>query len=547
MKNRKLTIRRIALTLLLPICQLGVPLAAAHAQATRASTDSGTATDSRWKGQLFRGIGARCGAGFWVTIDAVVRNGTISGTIERLDQNWKESNWNFSEEIDADGSFRIWAPFDLYSRWAQRTFDANMELKGSTRDGVKGKFAVYVENSTGWDCHGTFELDAVDRPPTAVATKSEAGGTAAPAVPTAESSPAHATDTGPTKDEPKTESRQPKAVAAADGAPAKTRTDPVAETPSAAQPAPTAEASEAAIDLAFWTSITGSSDPEMYRAYLNQFPDGQFAALARIKLGALQQPGRVGPVAGQPVADPFKNIHFGTYHALIVGNVRYRYFSRLKTATADARAVDRLLREDYGFVTKLLLDATRADVIDTLAEYRAKLRFDDNFLIYYAGHGVVDSVTERGYWLPVDAKANSPSNWISTGDLTAMLQAIRAKHVMVVADSCYSGALTRAVRTDLRTAADRLAWIEHVLGKRARTVLTSGGLEPVVDSGGGGHSVFAKAFIAALRENDSVLEGARLFNAVKRPVALNADQTPRYSDIRYAGHEGGDFLFVRRR
>jgi hypothetical protein len=30
-------------------------------------------------------------------------------------------------------------------------------------------------------------------------------------------------------------------------------------------------------------------------------------------------------------------------------------------------------------------------------------------------------------------------------------------------------------------------------------------------------------------------------------VVLNADQTPQYSDIRRAGHDGGDFLFVRKR
>jgi hypothetical protein len=28
-------------------------------------------------------------------------------------------------------------------------------------------------------------------------------------------------------------------------------------------------------------------------------------------------------------------------------------------------------------------------------------------------------------------------------------------------------------------------------------------------------------------------------------VILNADQTQQYSDVRNAGHDGGDFLFVR--
>lgn len=124
---------------------------------------------------------------------------------------------------------------------------------------------------------------------------------------------------------------------------------------------------------------------------------------------------------------------------------------------------------------------------------------------------------------------------------------MRAGHVMVVADSCYSGTLTRGVRAVPDIAEDRRAWIKRMTGKRARTALASGGLEPVLDAGGGEHSVFAKAFLSALRSNQSVMDGHQLFTKVSRPVALESDQTPRYADIRRAGHEGGDFLFVRTR
>ncbi len=80
--------------------------------------------------------------------------------------------------------------------------------------------------------------------------------------------------------------------------------------------------------------------------------------------------------------------------------------------------------------------------------------------------------------------------------------------------------------------------------KRARTALTSGGLEPVLDKGGGDHSVFAKAFLEALGENGDVLEGQELFERVRGRVALNAPQTPQYADIKEAGHEHGEFLFI---
>ena len=76
--------------------------------------------------------------------------------------------------------------------------------------------------------------------------------------------------------------------------------------------------------------------------------------------------------------------------------------------------------------------------------------------------------------------------------------------------------------------------------------VAASGLEPVADGGGGGHSVFAKAFLEALQANVSVIDGTELFTEVRRPVMLNAPQTPEYSDIRFSGHDGGDFLFVRR-
>ncbi len=247
-----------------------------------------------------------------------------------------------------------------------------------------------------------------------------------------------------------------------------------------------------------------------------------------------------------PRTESFSDIHFGNYHALVIGNNNYRELSQLKTAEDDAKAVARVLRDDYGFKVEVLLNATRGDMIGALTKLRAKLTTNDNLLIYYAGHGELDTVAEQGYWLPVDAEADVPTNWVSNSDITVMVRAIRAKHIMVVADSCYSGTLVRASQTNIKTANARRAWLERMSKKRARTALVSGGLEPVLDGGGGGHSVFAKAFLDALNENEGVLDGQALFDAIKRPIVVNADQTPQYSDIRRAGHDGGDFMFVRR-
>ena len=261
------------------------------------------------------------------------------------------------------------------------------------------------------------------------------------------------------------------------------------------------------------------------------------------------RPAPVSPVqvqAPKPKPDPFADVYFGKYHALVIGNNRYPGFPDLKTAVPDARAVAETLRRDYGFEVDLRINAKRYDIIGALAKMRARMTADDSLLVYYAGHGVIDDLTEQGYWLPVDAEQDNLANWVSTSDVTTMVRAIGAKHVKVVADSCYSGTLVRAVTSGIKTATERVAWVRRMLGKRSRTALVSGGLEPVMDSGGGGHSVFAKAFLDALDNNRAVMEGQALFDAIKRPVVLNSDQTPQYSDIRKAGHEGGEFMFVRK-
>ena len=162
-----------------------------------------------------------------------------------------------------------------------------------------------------------------------------------------------------------------------------------------------------------------------------------------------------------------EGVQFGRYHALVVGNTEYRYLDKLKTAVFDADAVADLLEAQYGFNVTRLTNATRDAVLRALTSYRRELKPNDNLLIYYAGHGVLDSITQEGYWLPVDAERDVPTNWISVASITTMLKAIRAKHVMVVSDSCYSGTLVRAARAELKTAEETTAWLKRMTQRRS--------------------------------------------------------------------------------
>jgi TPR repeat protein len=266
--------------------------------------------------------------------------------------------------------------------------------------------------------------------------------------------------------------------------------------------------------------------------------------------GALGRVAAAAPVRKAAFAIP--HVEFGEYYALVIGNQEYVKLPKLDTAVADAKAVAQILSEKYRFKVTLITNATRYQILTELNKLRAKLTEKDNFLIYYAGHGELDRANLRGHWLPVDAEPDSDANWISSIAVTDLLNAMAAKHILVVADSCYSGAMTRSSLARLEAAISdeaRLNWLKALIKARSRTVLTSGGLQPVVDGGGGKHSIFAKYFIEVLIAIGEPVEALRIYREVSARVvhaaqALQVEQKPEYAPLKFAGHESGDFLFV---
>ncbi len=273
-------------------------------------------------------------------------------------------------------------------------------------------------------------------------------------------------------------------------------------------------------------------------------------AIAQARAPAVVSGTNRGAAKKIPVGD-IDGIEFGKYHALIIGNQNYDQFSDLRTSINDVLEIERVLRKKYGFATELLQNASRYQILAALNRKRDELTEDDNLLIYFAGHG--ELADGKGYWLPVDSEPDSTDNWISSLSITDLVDSMSAKHVMIVADSCYSGTLSRTSVPRLRKelpAEQKLQWYENVSRSKVRTVLTSGGVRPVIDGlQGSRHSIFAEAFIDELASGSGVVEAYTLFLNVQERVIKSASsigmvQDPRYSPIQFAGHESGEFLFV---
>ncbi len=221
--------------------------------------------------------------------------------------------------------------------------------------------------------------------------------------------------------------------------------------------------------------------------------------------------------------------------ALIIGNDGYKYVTHLKTAVNDARSMQEILHDRYGFETTLLTDATRAQIMAALSSYRRTLGPDSSLLIYYAGHGYADPAVDESYWWPIGARTEDNSEWISADDITTSIKAMSARHVLIVSDSCFSGTLSRGVTplTSFAPGEDRAMTLRKLRERPSRELFASGGNEPVADGGAGDHSIFAGALLRTLQSMEpSEFAVEEVFREVRESVGGRSSQLPQLDPIR---------------
>jgi hypothetical protein len=287
--------------------------------------------------------------------------------------------------------------------------------------------------------------------------------------------------------------------------------------------------------------------------------DADAERLAKLPPSITREPtgGAPTPAPDQKTFDRFvKGLNFGRYFAIVIGNQNYQVLEDLQTPRTDAERTAKLLKDKYGFTVQVIEDANDIAMLRALNDLANTVKDNDNVLIYYAGHGtrLQAASRETGYWLPVNAERPPDDTfWVPNEQISAHLGRLRAKRVLVVADSCYAGLLSddpavNVFGTETQSSTD---YLKYKLPKRARLLLSSGGDQPVLDIGGQGNSVFARAFLEVLEANNGVLSSPALFARLQEKVRAaaarsNFVQVPQFRTIKSAGHEVGDFFFVPR-
>ena len=115
-----------------------------------------------------------------------------------------------------------------------------------------------------------------------------------------------------------------------------------------------------------------------------------------------------------------------------------------------------------------------------------------------------------------------------------------------MSDACFSGDIFRG-NTISVPFENSERYYKEVHNLISRQALTSGGIEPVMDGGKDGHSVFAYYFLKALTNNQNKFyDASQLFSTIKIPVTNNSEQSPQFQSIKNTGDEGGQFIFIKK-
>lgn len=180
--------------------------------------------------------------------------------------------------------------------------------------------------------------------------------------------------------------------------------------------------------------------------------------------------------------------------------------------------------------------ATKQNIIRLFHRLQKEIKTADSLLIYYPGHGYFDEITNSGYLIPTDSSENNftQQNWISNSQIKGLISKIKATHILLITDSCFSGNIL-SMNRGLSLTIDN-DYFRKAYTRNSRQVLTSGAREFVPDN-----SESALCLQQFLEKNQQpVIDPMMIYNEIRLCVSKT---TPLLGNLIGIGHqEGGSFL-----
>jgi hypothetical protein len=229
---------------------------------------------------------------------------------------------------------------------------------------------------------------------------------------------------------------------------------------------------------------------------------------------------------------------------ITIGN--YEHWSKLQNLPLEAQNVVKELTL-HRFIIKEEKDLSENDfrrAFDRFIDEHG-LEEKDRIVVFFGGHGWSDK--NSGFLVPADApdpfvnKKAFLQKSIPMTQIVAWAREMRARHVLFVFDSCFSGSIFQSRNQD----SSKAARLTDAVGQPVRQFITSGSKSEEVPA----ESVFTPIFVRGLQgqadyTKDGYVTGHELGLYVRAEMTeYGATQTPQYGKIRDIGLDEGDIVF----
>ncbi len=263
-----------------------------------------------------------------------------------------------------------------------------------------------------------------------------------------------------------------------------------------------------------------------------------------------------GPLKGQKI--------YNNSHALLIGVNKYPGLPtdrQLDYAVADVDAMKKTLMDSYGWdesrITVLKDEkATKAEILKGLNALTDNITVvrEDRLIVYFSGHGQTVALPnggEVGFIIPHDAKVDLANftnarpyseSCIKMEEIWDILRLSPAKHILFIADSCYSGLAVKdrsiAISPQALAALTKEAAL-HAMAAGKRNQVS-------VELADKGHGAFTYSLLQALRiragQPGVPFTINELFDDVQRMVSnlTEGRQTPHFGNY----NTDGVFVFI---
>jgi tetratricopeptide (TPR) repeat protein len=281
-------------------------------------------------------------------------------------------------------------------------------------------------------------------------------------------------------------------------------------------------------------------------------------ARARAAAERAEQEARARSVA-ERIPEDIQQVLQHRGHALLIGQSHYtRGWDELASVRHDLQTLKAGLTP-YFETVEIVQDPTVSQLRDRMREFLlGKWNMpDERLFIYYAGHGFTDfnqaSRENNGYITGSDTPrydlnpGKAIENAVPFTDIDAWNRQTRARHVLMVFDSCFSGTLFQTMGSEEEPSRKDLDGIRRMLRQPVRYYITSGRKEEVVTA----DSTFATLLLRGLRGGaDFFRQGfvsadqLGIYLSREVPKHSQRSQTPQFSSIGNAKLSEGQFFFL---